>query len=484
MNLFIKKSLLGKIIVVLCAILSYFFVYTITSTQMLTTKLMWLLIGVLVIFLAILFLLTKNVNKKLRFFIGILFALMMIAVEIAGVYYVNAGVNTLDEVTTPEKEYAEIGVYVRKKDKAKELKDVKDYTFGIMKIQERDVADMAVKMIEDELKSDVFVKNYRGTSTLMDALLKKKEVDVIVLNKSFIDLLSEMSGHEKDVGKIREIYSLKVDDSTYSDDFDADGSLDEEVFSVYISGIDCYGSLSKKSRSDVNIIATVNTKTRQVLLISTPRDYYIPLSISNGVKDKLTHAGIYGINVSKDTLSMLYKSKIDYYFRVNFDGFKDIIDSLGGITVDSAYDFSAGGYAFRSGSNNLDGEKALAFARERYHLPGGDRQRGKNQMAVIKGCIAKVASPALLKNYTRVLKGIEGSFETNVPYKMIAKLVQQQLDDMTKWNVVSYSVNGTGASKRTYSMKSNAYVMVPKQGTVNKAKRLIKQVENGLIIKL
>lgn len=273
-------------------------------------------------------------------------------------------------------------------------------------------------------------------------------------------------------------------DADVKDDKNTSNASDKkgEVISVYISGIDTYGSVSTKSRSDVNIIATIHTGTKQVLLVSTPRDYFVPLSISNGIPDKLTHAGIYGIDVSKDTLGMLYGIDVPYYFRVNFSGFSGIIDALGGVTVNSEFDFNAGGYSYHVGENYLNGAQALAFARERYSFSSGDRQRGKNQMAVIKAVINKAMSPELLKNFTSIMKAVEGSFETSIPLTTITSLVRAQLSDGGDWNIVTYSVDGTGSTQRPYSMSQNAYVMIPDQATVDKAKELMRQVRDGEVI--
>lgn len=220
-------------------------------------------------------------------------------------------------------------------------------------------------------------------------------------------------------------------------------------------------------------------------MISTPRDYYVPLSISNGVPDKLTHAGIYGINVCMDTLNMLYDTDINYYFRLNFAGFVQIIDALGGITVDSDYDFTtqnSSGYHFTKGPNQVNGEQALAFCRERYAFSAGDRQRGKDQMKVIQGVINKATSPDILKNYLSLLDSLSGCFETNIPYDVITSLVKQQLDEGGSWQVLSYSVDGTGDTQKPYSMSQKAYVMVPDQTTVDKAKTLIQKVRQGFML--
>ena len=237
----------------------------------------------------------------------------------------------------------------------------------------------------------------------------------------------------------------------------------------------------------MNIIATINTDTKQMLLVSTPRDYFVPLSISNGVPDKLTHAGIYGIDVSMDTLGMLYDISLDKYFRVNFAGFIKIIDALGGIDIDSDAAFTASTdqeYSFTKGMNHMNGAAALAYSRERYAFQEGDRARGRHQMQVISAVIQKAMSSEMLSHYTEVLNGIEGCFDTNFSYDRMAELVRQQLEDGGSWNIVSYSVNGTGDTRQPYSMSANAYVMIPDQTTVDEAKALMQQVVDGEVIDL
>ena len=182
------------------------------------------------------------------------------------------------------------------------------------------------------------------------------------------------------------------------------------------------------------------------------------------------------------TLEMLYGTEIDYYFRVNFSGFKKIIDALGGVTVYSEYGFSTNTHSFSQGENYLNGDAALAFARERYSFSGGDRQRGKNQMAVIKAVIEKAMSPAILTGYTDLMESVAGNFETSMPYDMIAELVKDQLDNGGSWNIVSTSVDGTGDTRRPYSLSTGAYVMIPNQETVDAAIAKINQVKNGEIV--
>lgn len=253
------------------------------------------------------------------------------------------------------------------------------------------------------------------------------------------------------------------------------------TFIAYISGADTWGRASTKSRSDVNILAVVNTNTKKLLLVSTPRDFYVPLANSRGVKDKLTHAGIYGIDNSVGTLEMLYGVDIQYYVKMNFTGFVGIVDAIGGVDVYSDSDFSAGeGLTYVQGINHMNGIQALAFARERYSFAGGDRARGTHQMEVIKAVITQAMSPAILYNYADVMNSISGCFTTNMPQDKIASLVRMQLNDMSSWSISSISVDGTGASKTTFSVPSKrAYVMIPDENTVQRARDAITAVLSG-----
>lgn len=253
----------------------------------------------------------------------------------------------------------------------------------------------------------------------------------------------------------------------------------KDVMTIYISGIDTRGDMTEKSLSDVNILVTVNTVTKEVLLVTTPRDFFVPLSISNGVPDKLTHAGAYGIDVCVDTMEMLYDIDIDYYLRFNFKGFVNIIDVLEGVTVYSDYDFDSSnipGYHFNEGENEMDGETALAFVRERYAFAEGDRQRGRNQMHMIEAVLKKLSNFDYVDNAEELLESIKGNYETNMPYGMILQFGLSEFTHLREYNVQSYSANGTGSYQKPYSMSENAYVMVPDMSTVENAKSMMAQV--------
>ena len=419
----------------------------------------------------------------------------MIGVLVIGIAfgssYIYQGVDTLDTITTETKiELADVAIYAAADDSAATVQDAAGYTFGILSVMDRENTDKALEQITEMLGHAPATREYASVSDLVDSILTTGETQAIVMNSAFFTLLHELEGYEDSSSRLKELDTVTVKKivEVEKPKEEAGSDVEEEehsgsVFSVYISGIDSRGSISTVSRSNVNIIATVNTDTHQVLLVSTPRDYYVPLSISNGVPDKLTHAGIYGINVSIETLEMLYGIDINYYFRVNFSGFEDIIDALDGITVESDVAFEVDNYGIEypifEGQNDLTGEQALAFARERQAFASGDRQRGKNQMVVIKAVIAKALSPALLSNYSDILQGVSGSFESSMPYDTLAELVRNQLDSGADWNIVTYSVDGSGDYQKPYSLSTTAYVMVPDTSTVNHAIELMNKVKNG-----
>ena len=262
----------------------------------------------------------------------------------------------------------------------------------------------------------------------------------------------------------------------------------KDPFIVYISGIDTRGTeMIEKSRSDVNVLAVINPNTHQILLLTTPRDYYVTLQFDgyqSYIKDKLTHAGMYGVQVSMDTLGLLYDIDVDYYFRVNFTGFVDIVNALGGVTVDSEKEFweydSGKDYHFLEGPNQLSGEDALVFVRARNNI--GDQQRGRNHMSFIKAVIDKATSSDMLLRFDDLVKSVEGSFETSMPYDLIRDLVKDQIETAPDWNIVSYNVTGDGASAQVYSMDIDVFVFLPNYRTVNTAKELIQQVLNGEVL--
>lgn len=491
-----KKAFSGRLpglsITILLTVALTLFMAILIKTKMLPSKLLLLAGMLFLLFVVCVCLLTWDMRKTGRMVTGSVLTMALLFVLMIGTPYLTKAVSTLNKLTGVNVEVADVGVYVKNESPIQDLSGLNGKTVGILGILDRDNTDKALQELRNQAGT-LDTTEYIGLSELADGLMEE-EVDAILLNNAFLDLLTETEGYEDILDKIYEIHTQqtetvieKVEDETKDkwnilDLFGEEEEKEDRVFTMYISGIDNRGGLIAKSRSDVNILATVNVDTRQVLLVSTPRDYYVPLPISNGQCDKLTHAGIYGVDVSIGTLEMLYGIDIDYYFRVNFSGFERIIDALGGVTVNSDYDFSAGGYYFQKGENHMNGSQALAFARERKSFKEGDRQRGRNQMAVIKAVINKAMSPAILSGYADIMESVAGSFETSMPYDLIAELVRDMLEKGGSWNIVSYSVNGSGDSRRPYSMSTNAYVMIPDQETVDTAIEKINQVMNGEVV--
>ncbi|MCD8131533.1 MAG: LCP family protein [Lachnospiraceae bacterium] len=475
-----KRSTLGRLITAAIFIMTLIFDYLLISCRMVPEEYLVPVVVLLLLLTLMIGLLTRQRRKKARFGVGILLSLAVGAVLIYGIMALARLTGVLDSITAARTEVTDVAVYVLAEDDAETLDDLAEDTFGVLANLDRTATDSTIEQLNEDLNTEIATADYYGLTSLIDALYAR-DCGAILLNTAYLDVLEEMEGYEDIADRIREITVLKIKEKVVST---TDGAVSETAFVVYISGVDSRNGLSAKSRSDVNILAVVNTETHQVLLVSTPRDYYVELSISDGAKDKLTHAGIYGVNVSMDTLAMLYDIDVDYYCRLCFEGFEELVDALDGVEVYSEYAFhsSYGDFDFVEGYNSVNGEQALWFARERYAFSSGDRQRGKNQMELIKAIIKKAISPEILVTYGSLLDAMEDNFETSVPYDLIASLVSDQLRNASEWSIISYSVDGTGSSQIPWSMSVSAYVMIPDEETISEARELMRAVLNGEII--
>ena len=479
----------GAVITIIVIMLSVVFMGLLAMTKMIPTIYMLIIGIVLAVIAAIIWLLVWHTRYTGRFIGGTVLAVIMIVILAFGGFYINKTRSAISNISGETTEVTQMAVYVKSDDAADSVEATAGYTYGILSSLDRENTDGAVAHLNSQFGTEVQTKEYAGLTELADGILNG-EVNAMLLNSGYLSVYEDMDGYTDFSTKIKEVGTVEVESTIQS----AEESTPVEpittanggkVYTIYLSGIDTRGEMTAKSRSDVNIIATVNTDTHEILLVSTPRDYFVPLSISGGAPDKLTHAGIYGIDVCMDTLGMLYDIDINYYFRINFGGFVKVIDALGGITVNSDYDFDSKnilGYHFNKGENYVNGEQALIFARERYAFQEGDRQRGKNQMEVIRGVVKKALSPEILTSYSSILSSLDGCFGTNITYEEIAQILQQQLTNGGDWTIVSYSVNGTGATEKPYSMSQKAYVMVPDYNTVDKAKSLMEKVRNGEVV--
>lgn len=465
-------KIIGYILIAIYLIAMAVFLFSAANLNMIPIKLM-LIIGVCFAILAAVFAIMHE--KLFTSIIASLLTIAVIVLSVLGVSFIRKTGNMITDVSTADRQTNTISVYVMKDDPAEKLDDAKDYKFGRAHSIDTTNTDQAIAKFEKDLGSSLDVKDYDTMFLMMDDL-KSAKIGAIIINEAYTGIASDVEGYEWVETELKKIASMG-----YEVEQETKIETPEEVpetFVMYLSGIDTYGGVSARSRSDVNILAVVNTKTKDILLLSTPRDAYLAYNQTGGAKDKLTHAGIYGVEASMDALEQLYDINIDYYLRLNFTGFMDIIDALGGIDVNSEYKFTVEPIkTYEVGMNHLNGIEALAFARERYSFEDGDFQRAKNQMEVIRALVQKAASSSLLTNYNSVMNAVSGSFETSMPEEQIAALVRMQLSDMSQWNIKSYTTAGAGRYAETYSMPGqNLYVIDLAPEAVEEAKKLIGEV--------
>lgn len=427
-------------------------------------------------------------NKAGKLIMGIV-SLLLSGAMLYGVVAVNSVQSALSKIVGKMTETEITEVRVMNDNPATSMGDTKGYTFGYI----ADADTKNTQSILDEISKSfgtIKSKGYDSMTALADALYDD-EVDAILINQGYVDLLTEKDGYADFRDQTRVLYTYTTTHEV--DPIVPNTSITKEPFVVYCSGIDArVDDISAKSRSDVNILAVVNPTTKQILLVNTPRDYYLPLA-RNGEMDKLTHAGLYGIDESMKVLGNLYGVQADYYVRVNFAGLVKIVDALGGVDIESDANFTCvpmetpdgngdytyQKYSFTKGINHVNGSQALAFARERKAFADGDNRRGQHQMTVIKAIVNKACSSAVLTKYQELLKAASDAFITNMPYADISSLVQMQLGDMADWNITTYAVSGEGSTEYCYALGDKAWVMIKDSSKVNTAKNMIQQVING-----
>lgn len=422
-----------------------------------------LIIDVIVIALLLSFGTIKNI-------LGGFFSLLLVVTMIVGINY---ELNTLDffkQFGFNEYKTENYGIYVLKSSNYENIVDLENKSIGHLDLKKyaglNKMVDKITKKIE--FKS----KTYDDIHSMVSDLIGEK-IEGIILEEAQVEILKEENYNEYEL--LKSIYGDAIELSIKKNKSNID--ITKDSYNIYISGIDTYGNITNVSRSDVNILATVNPVKKEILLTNIPRDYYVKLHSFNEY-DKLTHAGIYGIDESISTIEDLLDTKINYYVKVNFTSLIDIVDALDGIVVNSNYSFTTvDGYSFKKGNNYLDGKEALSFARERKAFKEGDRIRGENQQLILTSIINKATSTKIITNYTEILKAVKGKFITNIKDEEITKLIKMQFSDGKAWNIKSISVNGVDSYDYVYSYKKNKlYVMRPIQETVDNAKGKIKDV--------
>ena len=451
------------------------------------------LVLLLLLTAGLLFLRGKKPVSLVRRIIGFVLVAIILFGCLVGAKMVKEAYDTLHKVTVVPSDIDEEGVcvFVREDDPAQTLEDTASYTYAIIAEHDEELIAKATDIIETQVGKTLAMTLYEDSMLLADALLNK-DADAILVNSAVIVALSEEEGYTDILEKLRVLHGFPVEEleeteSTTEPPTEPVNRITQEPFVVYLTGSDTRNKKLKKSRSDVNILAIVNPKTKQVLLVNTPRDYYVPNPKGKGKLDKLTNCGLYGPENSMKTLSDLYDVSVDYYAQINFEGVKTLVDAVGGVTVNSTQTFTCGEsreFQIVKGENHLNGEEALAFARERKHVSGGDNGRGKNQMRVITAIIKKATTgTTIISNYSQILGSMEGMFRTSVPMENVSALVKMQLDDMATWDIKSFAVTGEGGSEKTYSAPGHkSYVMHPHKYMVAHAQTLIEKVVSGQVL--
>lgn len=466
-----KKNLFCKIISILLVISSISFFGFLFYIDLLPIKYSVILLFVILLFdiLSITMVNLKSLKKKIKRVISVFMIFAILVMTIAS-FYVGKTVGVLLNNGDNKYKLEQYSVLVLKDSSYNELEDIKGEKLGYF--ENSTGAENANTELSKEV--DIDFKSYKTSDSLVHDLLDSK-INVIVLENSIKNIMEEELTDFAAFTKVIHTFTIKTEVETTLKEVD----VTKESFAVYISGIDTYGEISSVSRSDVNMVMVVNPTIRQILLISIPRDYYVQLHGTIGAKDKLTHAGIYGIDMSIKTIEDLLELDINYYLKVNFTSVIDIVDTLGGLDVYSEYSFiSYSGYRFKKGLNSVNGEQALDFARTRKAFTDGDRQRGKNQQAVIEAVIRKATDKSIITKYNSLLNAIDGKYQTNMSIKKTTSLIKMQLEDMSTWTVTSYSLTGTDATDYTYTYNQLLYVMKPDEDSINEAIELINNVLN------
>lgn len=463
------NKVIKSVIASVMLIISIYCYKIVSDMNIIPNKYLYLLLGIIIVLnlLGILFLFIKGIGFKV---VGVIIYIVLGILSIVGIKYGSNTISYLNKgFNNNNLEVSKYNVVVLKDSSYKKLKDLDDLKIGYLKVNTdgRDYLDVIRKKVKANYSSYDINKLYTG--------FINKEIDSIVIEDSYLDMLEEQF---KDFSSsIRIIYSYTIKKK----DKKVEQNINElKPFNVYISGSDSRSNeIVANSRSDVNMIASINPNTHTVVLTSIPRDYYVQLHGTTGLKDKLTHAGIYGVDMSRETLEDLFQIKIDYSIKVSMSSVVSLVDLVGGVDIDSDKTFNSfhiKGWTVNKGINHMNGKQALAYARERYAYENGDVHRVQNQQQVLEAVLQKIISDkTILLKYESLLNSFSNLYRTDIPKDLITLLVKEQLNDMKSWNIEKQYVDGTGSMAETYSMPGvKLYVMNPSDSSLKKAINKIK----------
>ena len=407
--------------------------------------------------------LRKKIFKIISILLTILYiissTIILVYVQDTDNFFEKSFSNNTIEVSTYK-------VLILKDSKYKDIKELTKKELGYLKNNQ----DILVKLNNAVTTTTI---EYEDLYELYEEFLNKK-VEAILLDEAYLDILED---DYKDINyKIKELYSFNVSTELKQNDNNKDIL---KPINIYISGSDSRSKkIANKSRSDVNMIMTINPLTKDVLLTSIPRDYYVQVHGQTGLKDKLTHSGIYGLDISTKTIEDLFDIKIDYSVKIGMNAVEEVVDLVGGIDVYSDKTFNSfhiKNWIVKKGMNHFNGKQALAYARERHAYTTGDRHRIQNQQQVLEEVLKKVLSDkGLLLKYDELLVSLSDLYRTDIPKEIITEYIKTQLDTMTRWNFEKQWVDGTGASLNTHTApKYKRYVMIPNEKDVQEAGKKI-----------
>lgn len=433
----------------------------------------FLIIIVILFILNILSILLMFLKKNILRIIGIILSILIITISIIGNIYIGSTNSFLDNAFNNNKiETSTYNVIVLLDSEYKNINELTDKTLGYLKEEKNHIGKL------NEIVSTISTE-YEDLYELYELLINK-ELDAILIDQAYLDVLEE---DYQDINKkIRVLYSFNLE-TKVEQKVEKEEKLVRPI-NIYISGSDSRSeNISNKSRSDVNMLVTINPNTHEILLTSIPRDYYVQVHGQTGLKDKLTHAGIYGLDISAKTIEDLFDIKVDYSVKIGMNAVEQVVDLVGEIEIYSDITFHSyhmPGWIVQKGMNEMDGKKALAYARERYAYASGDRHRIRNQQQVLEAVLKKALSnKSLLLKYDELLNSLGNLYRTDIPREVITAFVKDQLDTMPTWTFTSQWVDGKGASLNTHTApKYKRYVMIPYEDDVKEAGDKIRELIN------
>ena len=477
---------IGIALSILLVVASFYLLYQLIKINVLPTKLLFLITIIFVLLDAIFALLlcyyTRAVVSKI---ICVVITLVLIFGSCMGGYYISKTGSLLTNITNVTKHAKNtVSVVVKQSSDIKNKSQLNGLSVGMLRTIGTQGSSKALK----ELSKDGIVMNqseYDSLSAMLEAFYNG-EVDSIIINESSRSQILDMESYADFDNNTRVVYqtSYKVENT---DKANAVSDITSKPFNVLISGSDTRGGFDENGRSDVIMVATVNPKTSTILLTSVPRDFYVTTACDaadgcmQGALDKITHTGIHGTNTTKRTVEQLLGIEINYTFKVGFDTVTDLVDALGGVDVyvEPGYVDTISTFSVHEGTNHLDGEHALAYARERYSYTEGDRQRTKNQQQVLMGIVNEATKPSVITKYASIMDAMANTFSTTMSNEEISDLIKYQINNNPKWKMEQYMVDGTGDTLMCAELGDAASVMVPDQSTVKMAKDKINAVLAG-----